>query len=134
MVLGLLEIDVLLPINAPIIEAISDNPQPPQTRPHHKVVVQKLGSTKAAIIPSKLLIRGTYHTLFGFSFTIKKQQTVTNKPDIIYADSSPESPPMPSAIPNNNISDPKKANNAKTAPGSPAKSDFLLFVFILWIV
>ncbi|KPL13287.1 MAG: hypothetical protein AMS26_15045 [Bacteroides sp. SM23_62] len=65
------------PINAPLIDTISANTQPPQTIIHNGVI-QKFSSPNAAIIPIILQMIGTYQTLLGYSLHIKKQaMTIT---------------------------------------------------------
>ena len=62
----------LLPIIAPMIDAIIDSTHPPHMGIHIKVF-QKFGSTIDEIISKALKISGMYQILFGFRLTIKKQ-------------------------------------------------------------
>ena len=60
------------PALAPQIAAMIDNTHPLKKIAHIDVA-QKLGSTRAAIIPGILQRIGTYQTLLGFFRHIKKQ-------------------------------------------------------------
>jgi hypothetical protein len=62
---------LFLPFDAPIIEATIKSTQPPQTIPHHDVVIQNPDFTIAGIMPDKLQIKGTYQILRVFCLIIR---------------------------------------------------------------
>ena len=71
LVQGLSDIIDFLPFRAPIIEAIIDSTNPLHIGIHIDVLIQKLGSAMAAIIPIVLQMMGTYQILLGFFLTMK---------------------------------------------------------------
>jgi len=64
--------DFLFPIRAPIIEAIIDSSHPPNKGIQKDGSFQKPDFKVAKMIPTKLVMTGTYQILLGFCLTINK--------------------------------------------------------------
>jgi hypothetical protein len=76
-----------LPFCAPSTDVIIDRTHPIHMGSHMGITegfggrFQKFGSIKAEIINNKLIINGTYQTLLGFCFIMKKQTMADNNPN-----------------------------------------------------
>jgi hypothetical protein len=124
---GLPEMAFLLPIRAPIIEAIIDSNNAPQSDINIRLSQESV-SVIAAQVKNALIIRGTYQMLVGFCLTIKKQHMAFTKPHIRNTKAilvSASTLTQSSGIAKITTNPPSKAYNASA--GDDSQNNFLFF-------